>query len=137
MPTPDLLAATEVRGLALPATKGPGGYFESKSPEDVAWGNLLLAILTPQGGRFMRRGLGSALYEQLYEPVVEGDFPLVDYTIREAVSRQLATVNITRTDVSARERGLSVHVFFRRRADLEVEEARTVQVPKTFRSGTV
>jgi hypothetical protein len=139
MPTPDLLAATEVRGLALPATKGPGGYFESKTPQDVAWGNLLLALLTPQGGRFMRRGLGSALYEQLFEPVVEGDFPLVDYTIREAAARQLATVNITRTDISVRNsgRGLDVHVFFRLRSDLEVEESRTVQIPKTIRSGAV
>lgn len=135
MTTPDLLAATDVRGLALPATKGPGGYFESKSSQDVAWGDLLLALFTPTGGRFMRRGMGSALYEQLFEPVVEGDFPLVDYTIREAATRQLTTVNVTRTDVSARDRGLHVQVFFQRRSDLEVEAERTVQIPMSFRSG--
>lgn len=135
MPTPDLLSATDVRGLALPATKGPGGYFESKTSQDVAWGDVLLAIMTPLQGRFMRRSAGSALYEQLFEPVVEGDFPLIDYTIREAVTRQVSTVNVTRTEIREASRGLEIRVFFRQRSDLETEESRTAQIPKTFLSG--
>lgn len=132
MPTPDLKSSTELRGLALPATKGPGGYFESKNPGDSAWGDLLLALLTPLGGRFMRRGLGSALYEQLFEPVIEGDFPLVDYTVRQASDRQLANVRIARTAIREVPRGMEISIFFRLRSDLAVEEQRTILVPKTF-----
>jgi len=135
MPTPDLQSATEMRGLALPATKGPGGYFESKTPADTAWGDLLLALMTPLGGRFMRRQLGSALYDQLFEPVVEGDFPLVDYTIRQASDRQLVNVRIARTAIKEIPRGMEIGVFFRLRSDLAVEEQRTVLVPKSFIGG--
>ena len=132
MPTPDLKSATELRGLALPAVKGPGGYFESKDPGDTGWGDLLLALLTPIGGRFMRRTMGSSLYEQLFEPVVPGDFPLVDYTIRQAADRQLTNVRIARTQIEEIQRGIQVGVFFRLRTDLDVEEERSVLVPKTF-----
>jgi phage baseplate assembly protein W len=132
MSSPDLKSSTELRGLALPATKGPGGYFESKSPGDTAWGDLLLALMTPLGGRFMRRNLGSTLYEQLFEPIVEGDFPLVDYTIRQATVRQLTNVRIVRTNVSEVQRGIEVAVFFRLSTDFDTEEQRLILVPKTF-----
>lgn len=136
MPTPDLKSTTELRGFALPATKGPGGYFESKNPGDTAWGDLLLALLTPQGGRFMRRTLGSALYEQLFEPVVASEFPLVDYTIRQASDRQLSNVRIARTAIREVPRGIEIKVFFRLRSDLGVEESRMVLAPKTFIGGS-
>lgn len=132
MPTPDLKASTELRGLALPATKGPGGYFESKTPGDTAWGDLLLALMTPMGGRFMRRTVGSSLYEQLFEPVVEGDFPLVDYTIRQASDRQLSNVRISRTAIREVQRGIEIKVFFRLTNDLAAEQQQTILVPKTF-----
>lgn len=135
MPTPDLLSTKELRGLALPATKGPGGYFESKSPSDTAWGDLMLALFTPIGGRFMRRSLGSALYEHLFEPVVENDFPLVDYAIREAADRQLQNVRIDATEIKEVPRGLEIRVRFRLRGDLSNAQSATVQVPKTFVGG--
>lgn len=128
--------ATELRGLALPALKGSGGIFESKSAEDVAWGDLLLALFTPIGGRVMRRQAGSALYELLFEPVNPDDFTLVDYTIREAARRQLPHVNITNVEVRDIGRGIEIHVFFQLNNDRDAQStSRVVQVPKTFVSG--
>lgn len=136
MVTSSFRSATELRGLALPALKGSGGLFESKGPEDVAWGDLILGLFTPLGGRVMRRGLGSALYELLFEPIDEGDFALVNYTVREAVSRQLPHVSIVRLAVRSVERGIEIHVFFRLNSDLDAAPSqRTVLVPKTFVSG--
>ena len=135
MPTPDLLSTKELRGLALPAAKGPGGYFESKNPGDTAWGDLLLALMTPIGGRFMRRSLGSGLYEHLFEPVIENDFPLVDYAIREASDRQLTNVRIERTEIKEVSRGLEIRVQFRLRSDLDNALQSTVQIPKSFAGG--
>ena len=132
MPAPNLRSATDLRGLALPATKGTDGYFESKGPGDTAWGNLLLAILSPLGGRFMRRGFGSALHEHLFEPVVEGDFRLADYTIRQATDRQVTNARVLRTGVRAVSRGVEIGVFFRLSGDATGEEQRSALVPKTY-----
>lgn len=83
----------------------------------------------------MRRSLGSALYEHLFEPVVENDFPLVDYAIREAVDRQLTNVLIDGTEIKEVSRGLEIRIRFRLRSDLANEQQATVQVPKTFVGG--
>jgi len=80
----------------------------------------------------MRRSLGSALHEQLFEPVIENDFPLVDYAVREAVDRQLTNAQIVRVEVKEIARGLEIRVVFRLRSDLDLDVQRTVQIPKTF-----
>lgn len=83
----------------------------------------------------MRRSLGSALHEQLFEPVVENDFPLVDYTVREAADRQLTNAQIVRVEIKEVPRGLEIRVVFRLRSDLDLDVQRTVQIPKTFIGG--
>lgn len=83
----------------------------------------------------MRRSLGSALHEQLFEPVVENDFPLVDYAVREAVDRQLTNAQIVRVEVKEIPRGLEVRIVFRLRSDIDLDVQRTVQIPKTFIGG--
>jgi len=121
------------RGFSLPALKGSGGLFEAKGPGDVAWGDLILGLFVPIGGRVMRRSLGSALYELLFNPVDPEDFALVDYTIRAATQRQLPHVNIVRTEIEAIDRGIQIRVFFRLNNDLDAAPTqRTVLVPKTF-----
>lgn len=130
----DFQTFQELRGLALPAIKGPGGYFESKGEGDVAWGDLLLALLTPQGGRLMRRSFWSGVPDLLFEPVVVDEFQIIDATIKDVANRLLPHITVTRTNIRALDngKGLEVQIRFRVNTNREVEQQRTVIIPKTF-----
>lgn len=130
----DFQTSRELRGLALPAQKGPGGYFESKGEGDVSWGDLLLALLTPIGGRLMRRSFGSGVPDLLFEPVVAGEFQIIDATIKDAAVRLLPHVTVTRTEIRAETdgKGLEIQIRFRVDTNREVERVQTVLIPKTF-----
>jgi phage baseplate assembly protein W len=139
MASSDLQTSKEIRGLALPAVKGPGGYFESKGAGDVSWGDLLLTLLTPLGGRVMRRGFGSSLYGLLFEPVVPGEFQLIGAAIRDIAARQLPHVTVTNVQVRAQDNGsaIEIKIFFRIETSREVERQQTVLIPKTYVSPEV
>jgi len=139
MASSDLQTSKEIRGLALPAVKGPGGYFESKSVGDVSWGDLLLTLFTPLGGRVMRRSFGSSLYDLLFEPLIPGEFQLIGSTIRDIAARQLPHVTVTRVEIRELSSGIGMEitVFFRVDTNREVEQQQTVLIPKTFISPTI
>jgi len=139
MASSDLQTSKEIRGLALPAIKGSGGYFESKDAGDVSWGDLLLTLFTPLGGRVMRRSFGSSLYDLLFEPLIPGEFQIVGAAIRDIASRQLPHVSITRTEIRelASGKGMEIKIFFRVETNREVEQQQTVLIPKTFISSSV
>jgi phage baseplate assembly protein W len=134
MVSSDLLSSRELRGLALPALKGSGGYFESKGEGDVAWGDLLMALFVPIGGRVMRRSFGSSLYELLFDPIIEGEFQLVDAAIKDIAARNLPHVTVTRTLIRTAEsnKGIEIKVFFRVNSSRDQERAQTVLIPKTY-----
>lgn len=90
--------ATELRGLALPARRGPGGFFESKNPHDVAWGDLLVALFVPQGSRPMRRQFGSALYEYLFDPIAVEDETL-EIAVRDTAVASCPHLNIVSVSI--------------------------------------
>jgi len=134
MSTSDFQTSRELRGLALPAVKGPGGYFESKREGAVAWGDLLLALLTPQGGRVMRRSFGSGVPDMLFEPVEAGEFQILDATIKDVASRLLPHVIVTRTEIEALRdgKGIQIHIRFRIATNRDIEQSQTVLIPHTF-----
>ena len=139
MANSNIQTSKELRGLALPALKGTGGYFESKGAGDVSWGDLLLTLFTPIGGRVMRRGFGSSLYDLLFEPLIPGEFQLVGSTIRDIAARQLPHIQITRVDIRALQSGIGmeIKITFRLQSDREVEQQQTVLIPKTFIQPTI
>lgn len=139
MASSDLQTSKEIRGLALPAIKGPGGYFESKSVGDVSWGDLLLTLLTPLGGRVMRRSFGSSLYDLLFEPLIPGEFSIISAAIRDIAARQLPHVSVTRVEIRelASGVGMEIKIFFRVETNREVEQQQTVLIPKTFISPSI
>lgn len=131
----DATSTTELRGLALPAVKGPGGLFESKRGGDVLFGDLLVALFTPLGTRIMRRGFGSTVHQLLFEPIVD-DLDFVNFTIRQVSgSDALPHVTITNVETRAVEKGLEVQITFRATNDQQGSQTRTILVPKTFVSG--
>lgn len=99
-------------GLALPAIRGSGGYFSTKRDIDVAWGDLLIAILTPIGSRFMRRSFGSGVAKLLFDPADSLITAMVDQYIREAASRHCPYISIRKIDVKTNIRQLDVKVSF-------------------------
>lgn len=136
----NLQTITQLRGLALPAVKGAGGYFETKTALDVAWGDLMNAILIPRGSRLMRRGFGSTLREQLFEPNTEDQQALIDYVIREAAQEhcphvQIREVSVFKSD-SVSNRVL-VRVTFALRTDTSQVQDREVLIPKVHISAAL
>lgn len=136
----NLPTTTQLRGLALPALKGAGGYFETKTALDVAWGDLMNAILTPRGSRFMRRSFGSALHEQLFEPNTDDQQEIVDYVIREAAQEhcphlQIRSVSVYKSEVESNR--VLVRVTFALLTDTSQIQDREVLVPKVYISASL
>lgn len=127
----DFATTTELAGLALPATRGPGGYFESRGPLDVAWGDLLIALLTPVGGRAMNRAFGSSLYDTLFTPQTL-EFEVVVVAIKDAVARLLPHIVLKDVTVIAdTPKRVRVGVIFSLASDRETEDEREVLIDKT------
>lgn len=102
------VGARSLRGLALPAIRGQGGYFASKTGIDVAWGDLILTLFTPIGSRPMNRTFGSGLTDALFAPTGPALGELVNHTIRDAAARWCPHVQID--DVRVVEDGLNVRI---------------------------
>lgn len=130
----NLPTTTTLRGLALPATKGPGGFFESKSPIDTAWGDLLMTLFCAAGTRVMRRDFGSVLREQVFEPNTEEQAQVIDHVIREAASDHCAHIQIRDVQVTHLDRAMQVRVFFALRTDTANVLSREVTIPKVHLS---
>ena len=130
----DFSIVTELKGLALPAQKGPGGYFETKSSLDVAWGDLMLTLFTPVGSRPMNREFGSVLHQQLFEPIdAVLDEGILEYVIREAVDIYAPHIEIREVvALDAPPKQARVAIKFALRTDAANEATREVQIDRSF-----
>ena len=130
----NLQTTTELKGIALPATKGPGGYFQTKGVRDVAWGDLMQAIFTPQGSRPMNRAFGSVLHEQLFEPVVDlVDDGVIDFVVREAVSQFCPHLVVREVEIlDSPAKSVHLVIKFALRSDSSNTQTREVQIDKSF-----
>ena len=112
----------EQRGLALPALRTAGGYFASKGPHDVAWGDLLLAIFTRIGARFMRRNLGSDLAARLFEPQGDENPQLIELIIEDVADRDVPQIILDDVLALIREQALNLRIAFHLVDDETVDE---------------
>ncbi len=69
-------------GLGLPLTKVGGGRLRTKDRYDVCWGDLILAVFCPIGGRPMLRNFGSLIPNTVFEL----QSPLLPQRIQQYVS---------------------------------------------------
>lgn len=120
----------ELRGLALPALRGVGGYFVSKTRYDVAWGDLILAIFCPINGRPMRRIFGSSIHDVVFEPSTLALNQLISYVIRECASRWCPHVVINDVLVQPQGQDVKVGVVFSLSEDRSVQD-RTIFIRKS------
>ena len=101
------------RGLALPARRVPGGYFSAEDEFDTAWGDLLIALVTPLGGRPMARTFGSGLSLLLFEPNTELVPSEAEEVIREAAAAWTPHIVIHGVRVESQQDGrLGILVAF-------------------------
>ncbi len=119
---------TEFRGLALPAKRGDAGYFGSKTRMDTAWGDLILAVMTPRGSRPCRRDFGSALHDLLFG-VGAPDSATVSYVVEDAVSRHCPHLEVHRVEVASTAKHWEIGIMFGLRSDRGAVEGRRLQVP--------
>lgn len=107
----------QLRGLALPALRTAGGYFASKGPADIAWGDLIVAVFTPVGSRPFRRQFGSTLHEVVFEPNDATTAATLEYVIKDAVKRQAPNVIVNGVVARADGRTVSLLIQFSRSDD--------------------
>jgi len=107
----------EIVGLALPALRSQGGYFASKNQYDTAWGDVLLAVLTPIGTRPGLRRFGSALHTVIFEPDILSQIPVVQQVVSDAVTEWCPHVQLMNVAVRSSDKALSVHISFRLKGD--------------------
>jgi len=110
------------RGLALPAYRTSGGYFASKDRYDVAWGDLLIALLTPIGSRFMSRQFGSGVSRILFDAAVDQNPQLVKFVVMEAAARYCPHVVILDVRVVVDGNFVSVGISFSLAEDAASQE---------------
>lgn len=99
-------------GLALPATRASGGYFATKTGVDVAWGDLLMAIMCPIGGRVMSRSYGSDVPSALFGPNDSAMAVQLERSVRDAVARHAPHVAIVEVQVRRDHANVNLTVAF-------------------------
>ena len=119
----------ELRGLGLPAIRTRGGYFASKSPHDVAWGDLMLAIFCPINGRFMNRTFGSGLDDVLFEPNIRELASTAELVIQDTAQKWVSHIVIDDIEISATRRNLFIKVSFHLTDD-DLSVARLIELPR-------
>ncbi len=120
----------ELRGLALPALRDGGGYFASANKYDVAWSDLMVAILTPIGGRPMQRDFGSALRTVLMELADEQTTTRVNYVITEAVARWCPHIRLLGLATLIKGKSIQIQILFSLVADAQKIEG-TITVDRS------
>jgi phage baseplate assembly protein W len=102
----------EIVGLALPALRSQGGYFASKGKYDTAWGDVLLALLTPIGTRPGIRRFGSALHKVVFEPDIISQTPVVQQVVVDAITEWCPHVVLRNVIVRADGKTMQLYVSF-------------------------
>ena len=119
--------ALDLKGLALPAIRTAGGYFSVRDKYDVAWGDLLLAVLTPIGSRPMRREFGSALHLAISDPNDPTTMQQVDYAVRDAAAEWCPHIRVYSVNLVQVTEGINLTVSFGLEEDSQVA-SRTFEV---------
>ena len=125
------LQSQQLRGLALPAIRTAGGYFVSKQPDDVAWGDLIITLFTPIGSRLMRRQFGSALSTLVFDPsdaTLQTDITTV-IQAAAALWAPMVTIRGVTTTLNGKQVGVTVS-FSRADNTSQVLNSPTVYVSK-------
>jgi phage baseplate assembly protein W len=88
------------------------GYFRSADRYDLAWSDLLIALLTPIGSQPMNRSFGSGLSRLLFSPADTDCVQVVRMTVEDTVSKWVPHVRIRAVAVAVDRRSIQLRVSF-------------------------
>jgi len=86
--------SSALTGLAVPAVRVPGGVFAVRDRYDTAFGDVLLAVLTPTGTRPFDRSFGSRLNRCLFTTTLPADEGTISFIVEETVSRSCPNITV-------------------------------------------
>lgn len=131
------VASTAPVGYALPAIRGAGGYFPSKNKYDTAWGDVIIAIMCPIGGRPMRRAFGSGLADTLFDFSDDRSSSLIKKSLTSAINTYVPHVNVINIDVQRDGKSVTVLVEFSLREEPSKVVQRAVKIDKRTTMNTL
>src|ERR1035437_9910144 len=122
--------AQEVVGPALPAVRLNGGYFADRDALDTAFGDLVLALMCPVGGRVMRRGFGSTIEQLLFSPNDAALFAALRNAIGAVATKWCPTIRIVNVALSSSGQNVSMNIQFALASDTTTTRQRLMVVPR-------
>lgn len=104
--------ASTLIGPSLPAIRTSGGYFAPKDKYDTAWGDVILAIMCPIGGRWGNRRFGSSVPSLLFSPADAALAVMMNQYIKDTLSTWVPSVRYIGSDVNISGSTVSVNISF-------------------------
>lgn len=120
--------ASQVIGPALPAIRTSGGYFADRDQYDTAWGDVILAIMCPVGGRWGNRRFGSGVPSVLFDPSDVALAALLNQYVSDTLKKWVPTVRFLGTNVSITGSQVSLQISFSLASDPVQPVARLLKV---------
>ena len=124
-------------GLGLPAVRVSGSYFAPRRAYDKAWSDLIVAIMCPIGGRFMRRSFGSSLYRAVFAPLDQLLLADVARAVRTAAAQWCPNVRILNvvsagpTEIPNNADYISIAISFTTTVDVNAQDTRIAQIDRS------
>jgi phage baseplate assembly protein W len=108
------MATASLTGLALPAAKRSGSnYLDSKSNAQVAWGDLLMALIVPAGTRPLSRSFGSNIHRYIFEPNDNRTQTMIRYIIEQAAAKYAPMVKVANVAITSSAQTLNFVITFK------------------------
>lgn len=125
---------TPLRGLSLPLTRVGGGYLRTKDRYDVCWGDLIMVLFCPIGGRAMSRSFGSLVPNAVFEQQAPLLQQRLKQYVQDAAQRWCPHVKVfdvvVQFDGASTKRAIVLSVAFAP-ADEPAAQKRTVRLDRS------
>ena len=94
-------------GIGFPFTKGPRGFPEPKTDDEIVADNIRRILVTPVGSRPMRPTVGSNVYRFVFESIDPALKSHIEYEVRRAIQDGEPRVRVLDVRVLEAERPVS------------------------------
>lgn len=100
------------RGLGLPVTKRPGGYFQASFSRELIRSSIFTILSTRKGERVFLPEFGSALYSLVFEPNDAVTRKLVKQAVTEDVNRWEKRVRVRDVRMTSVDHDITVYIEY-------------------------
>lgn len=100
------------RGLALPITKRPGGYFQASFSRELIKSSIFSILSTRKGERVFLPDFGSSLFDLVFEPNDAVTRKLIKQAVTDDITKWERRVSVTDVTMKSNQHNVSVIVEF-------------------------